>query len=74
MLTESQKISLITYKMRINGSPEARYTGKDENGNYLFENIKNQKCELTPAEYNEIDEILTCLKEEHKGSGLRSVA
>lgn len=71
MLSESQKISLITYKMRVNGSPYARCTGKDQNGKYIFENLNINQLELTPAEYNQIEEIISCLKDESK---LRSVA
>ena len=71
--SEYQKIGLLTYKLRVNGSPNARCVGKDKNGKFLFENINTDQLDYLFND-NEIEGILSDLKNDAKDSKLKYVA
>ncbi len=71
--SEYQKISLLTYKLRVNGSPNAKCIGKDDNGKFLFENINTNQLDYLLND-NEIEEIISDLRSDSKGNRLKYVA
>lgn len=65
IISEPQKISLMVYKLRINGYPNARCIGKNNLGKYLFTGLTSNPLINATKDFDEVLSILNGMSTEN---------